>query len=452
MATFLQPDVLIETAQGWPVLSREGVRVKHRLQVAEAVVLTFLGASGDPTHVAELCSQCLPNQDGMKWVAQVLDRYWSYLGDGQSRPADLGWLEALDPTDIPRFDSTHKQAAPSSIVWLVTLACNRRCPYCFYNVTHYAADQLESPADASFPLQDALRMIEEMAQIGASDLYLTGGEPLLRKDLPEIIAAATSFRVRTHLVTKYPITTKLAQRLAQAELTQVTFSLDDARAREAGILAGARGFLDEAKTSIAALLEAQIPLEVNAVATALNIDHLEGLVQQAITLKVPKLTVSSYTLPHMPKAAAVRLVPANTNLADRLSKLRQQYGGQIVLELGTSSAGLEWQPCSEQVVCDVGLRELHVLPDGRVTRCRYLPGHEELIVGSLQTDTLLDIWEGKRLNDLSNPHPDMYGNTNCNGCSSFQACNTRGRCYYTALTRSNELYAPDNFCNELWPS
>lgn len=448
MKLFLQPDVGFRSLRGWPVLGRQGTRVVHRLRVAEALALTFLGATGDPQVAEELCAQCLPQGNNSQWLARVVDRYWTYLGDGPPRPVDLHWLESLDPDQAHRQEGVRRETAPAAIIWLVTLACNRRCPYCFYNVTRHAVGRPDSPADATFPLPDAVRMVMEMGQIGAADLYLTGGEPLLRKDLLEIIEAATSAHVRTHLVTKYPVDRHLAQGLGRAGLSFVTVSLDDARSREAAALAGASGYLDEAKTAIAALLEAGIPLEVNAVATRVNVHQLEPLVQLAVALGVPKLTVNAYTLPYPLRPASLRLLPTEVALPDIVHTLQQRYGHRIALHVGSSAAGAGWEPCSAQAVCDIGLRDLHVLPDGRVTRCRYLPGHDELIVGTLQQQTLLEIWEGTRLATLSSPARSAYDGTACRGCGSFNACNTRGRCYFTALVRAGRLHAPDDFCRE----
>lgn len=447
MECFLQPDVSIRTEQGWPVLMRCGVRVSHRLQVAEALALTFLAATGDPDKVSLACSECLPDHSGTKWVQRVLDRYWTYLGRGSPRTVDLTWLETLKREGFRSRAYSRREAAPAAIVWLVTLACNRQCPYCFYDVSPHAAHHPDSPKDATLSFTDAKRMICEMAQIGATDLYLTGGEPMLRRDLPELIEVATSVRVRTHLVTKYPVTTTVAKRLADAGLTQVTFSLDDARAKEAAALAGSSAFLEEAVSAITALLHAGLALEVNAVATRVNIDHLNLLVQFLIELGVPRLTLGRYTLPYPFRPSAINLLPArDIDLKRRVDTLRDQYGHRIELGLSSSSDGSSGDPCSNQAVCDVGFRELHVLPDGRVTRCRYLPGHEGLIVGSLRKDTILDIWNCKELASFSSPSPGAYAATACHGCGSFEACNARGRCYFTALTRSGRLHAPDDFC------
>jgi radical SAM protein with 4Fe4S-binding SPASM domain len=245
------------------------------------------------------------------------------------------------------------------------------------------------------------------------------------------------------------VTRELARTLAQAGLTEITFSLDDARPKEAAMLAGTSGYLDEAKLAIQALLEAGLSLEVNAVVTSLNIDYLEPLVALGVALGTPKLTFSDYTLPLNPRSAAVRLVDPTINLQRRLEKLCQQYGHLIDLQLGTSSAiGTGQEPCDQNAVCDVGFRDLHVLPDGRVTRCRYLPEHDELVVGSLQAQSIMEIWNGDKLSALSDPYQTAYEKTDCQGCGSFQTCNRRGRCYFTALTRSSRLYAPDDFCQQ----
>src|SRR5262249_51091207 len=148
---------------------------------------------------------------GPRWVQRVLGRWSAYLTGDQPRSIGLQIIAALNLRSYEPIQSLQREAAPAAINWMVTLACNRRCPYCFYQVTPWRADSQESPSDATFPHADAIRMVREMAKVGASNLYLTGGEPLLRKDLPEIIAVATSVGVKSKLFTKFPISAALAQ-------------------------------------------------------------------------------------------------------------------------------------------------------------------------------------------------------------------------------------------------
>jgi MoaA/NifB/PqqE/SkfB family radical SAM enzyme len=446
---FLQPDVQLDAAGDMLRLSRLGERPLHALALGEAVALTLLGAVGDADRAASLAADVMPGGEGRAWVRRVVDRFWTYLGDGPPRPPALEWLGPL-PRRRPRLpmlpaSSLRREAAPSAVSWMVTLACNRRCPYCFFAVTHHAAEEPGSPPDATFPQPAAVRMVREMGRIGAADLYLTGGEPLLRRDLPEIVAAASEARVRAHLVTKYAVDRALAERLAGARLAEATFSLDDARPNQAAALAGAPGFLDQASAAVTALLEAGVPLEVNAVATAVNAEHLDALARWAIERGVPRLSVSPMSAPYPSRPPATRLL-TRVDVPALVARLRDAHGARIAIEAGSAATPEGGHACSQVAVCEVGSRSLDVLPDGRVTRCRYLHGHDELVVGSLPEQTLLDLWEGGTLAAVHRPAPRAYEGTACSGCGGFDACHSRGRCFVSSLSETGRLHAPDAFC------
>lgn len=453
MAIRLQEGVGVERSEHGPTLQREGTDVVHPLQVGEALALSLLDAYGDETTARQLLRECLARESlGTENADSVFDhvlhRFHPFL-DLHPEPAgerlvDLEWLRAAHGFS-PRREG--RAVAPEAVTWLVTLGCNRRCPYCFYDVFHHGADARRDPEDATLPTERALAMVREMGQIGAGDLYLTGGEPLLRSDLLAIISAATENRVRTHLVTKFAIDTDLADRLARAGIYRVTVSLDDARPRIAAGLAGAHGYLEEAKSTLRALMAAGIPVEVNGVVTALNADALDELALLLIDLGVPRLSLGNYSPPEF-RAHAQRLVPPEgRTTADEVARLAERFAGRLIVE--SSGSGLpDEKPCGSQQVCDVGFTALDVLPDGSVTRCRYLPEQPSLVVGSVADSSLREIWRSPRLGALMEPEPDSYAGTACHGCGGFGGCNARGRCYFTALGLSERLHAPDAFCRQ----
>lgn len=446
MATFLKPDVELMAHPEGPWLARRGVPVRHVLAIPEALALTFLGYTGSADSAAALLSASLENDEGPRWTAWAVDRWGAYLGEGTSRAPDLEFLRVCRPDGRRVLDVYRRDAAPAAVTWLVTLACNRRCPYCYYAVTAWPAGHAESPPDATFPLVDAVRTVGEMGALGTSDLYLTGGEPLLRRDLPTIVAAAASAGVRAHITTKYAVDRRLAEALAAAGVYEVTVSLDDARRSRADALAGAPGFFDEAGVALRALLDAGVRVFVNAVVTKVNAAHVRALVEHVIGLGVPKLRLSPYSEPYPRRPAAARLVPDRISLHDLVSDLTDEFGHRLALEVGPAETPDGGGPCGDKLLCEVGLRTLDVLPDGRVTRCRYMPGESALVVGDLRHDTLLDIWNSTRLASLSTPDEQAYEGTGCHGCGSFSRCNQRGRCFYTARLAGGRLHAPDARC------
>lgn len=443
---FLRSDAELDLDPCGPSLGRARGGPKHALNVGEAVALSILAACGDADTARSYCSAVMGESTGPSWVDRVVDRFRTYLGECPPRELSVDWLALIRADSFRR--PPRRQAAPSAITWLVTLGCNRKCPYCFYNVTHHPAISPDSPSDATFPLADVLRMVVEMAEVGASDLYLTGGEPLLRKDILEVIAAASRLKIRVRVVTKYPVNEQFARELAAAGLYAATISLDDARPHVAAALAGAPDYLQEAKVAIQAFLSVGIPLKVNAVVSRVNQDRLCELAETLVDWGVQELAFSPYVTPNFARPNVLALAPPGSSFLDEVEKVKAAYGNEIHIETGGSTlpeAGAE-RACGRHVDCDVGTDALDVLPDGHVTRCRYLPHQRELIVGDLTKQTIMDVWNGPALAGFASPGRAQYEPTECAGCGGFEACNSRGRCYFTALSGHGRLYAPDVFC------
>jgi len=427
-------------------LTREGVNVFHRLAIAEALAFALLGATGDPGQASQALSECIGESVAQGWVDRVLRRWGAYLTGSHVRELDPNLFRGIDLQSYQSRHGFNREAAPAAITWLVTLACNRRCPYCFYQVTPWQADAKSSPPDATFPREAAIRMVREMGELGSGDLYLTGGEPLLRKDLPDIVEAGSNAGVRVRMYTKFLVDPGLAHKLREAGTYEITVSLDDARPKQAGALAGSSGYLGEAKATICNLLGAGLRVSANAVATRLNISHLDELVGELQDMGVPRVVISPFSLPYPVRPSASRLLPESQPLRPLVEELNRKFTNKIAVEVGSAETPEEGTSCGERMVCEVGLRTLDVLPDGRVTRCRYMWYEPNLIVGDLKEESLLEIWSGSRLQARYAPSEKLYEDTACNGCRSFAGCHERGRCFLTAKMKSSRIFGPDSYC------
>ena len=168
----------------------------------------------------------------------------------------------------------------------LTYLCPLRCVYCS-NPTDLAAhpDRLKT--------EDWLRVFGEAARLGALQLNLSGGEPLLRKDLEALVEGAHGLDYYTNLITSgLPLTRERLQRLKGAGLSSVQVSVQDSIASESDRIAGRSSF--EQKLEVARWVkQLDLPLTLNIVLHRQNLDRVADMIALAETLGVDRLELAN---------------------------------------------------------------------------------------------------------------------------------------------------------------
>ncbi len=118
--------------------------------------------------------------------------------------------------------SHHVTRVPVSCVWEITTACNLRCVHC------------ELDADGARPgelsTQEMLAAADALADAGCRDVSLTGGEPLLRNDWPELAAHLSSLGLQVKIVTNGTgVDAAAVHKMLHARVAGVAVSLDGER-------------------------------------------------------------------------------------------------------------------------------------------------------------------------------------------------------------------------------
>ena len=104
--------------------------------------------------------------------------------------------------------------------------CNFRCPYCMPEDKYHKDFQFMN-SDERLSFAEIVRVAKIFAQAGAYKLRITGGEPLLRSDLPVLISMLADLgELDLALTTNGSLLPRFAQPLAEAGLGRVTVSLD----------------------------------------------------------------------------------------------------------------------------------------------------------------------------------------------------------------------------------
>jgi PqqA peptide cyclase len=177
---------------------------------------------------------------------------------------------------------------PFSLVAELTYQCPLRCPYCS-NPLDYGSSKYKE----ELVTEDWLRVISEARQLGVLQLGLSGGEPLLRKDLEVLIQEATDLGLYTTLVTAGTVLTpQRAKRLRENGLDHVQISIQDSRAAESDRIAGIKSF--EKKIAAAKLVkELGFPLTLNFVLHRQNLDRIEEILELAEALEADRVELAN---------------------------------------------------------------------------------------------------------------------------------------------------------------
>src|SRR6056297_2856031 len=135
----------------------------------------------------------------------------------------------VEPSDALRYGRDSKRL-PSHllqfakdkkpvVVWNVTRRCNLRCVHCY-------AQSKDIEYNDELTTGHGKELIDDLADFGSPVVLFSGGEPLMRKDLPELAAYATSKGIRAVISTNGTmITEKVAQKLKDIALPYVGISL-----------------------------------------------------------------------------------------------------------------------------------------------------------------------------------------------------------------------------------
>lgn len=160
----------------------------------------------------------------------------------------------------------------------VTDRCNLRCTYCM------PEEPVWFPHEEILSYEEIVRLVRVAIRRGVRKLRLTGGEPLIRRDLPLLVRMlATEPGVEDlSLTTNGLLLDKLATRLAEAGLTRVNVSLDTLSAERYEKLTR-RNVLQRVLVGLEAARDAGLaPIKVNTVLVrGVNDDEVETLVSHA---------------------------------------------------------------------------------------------------------------------------------------------------------------------------
>jgi mycofactocin biosynthetic radical S-adenosylmethionine protein MftC len=320
--------------------------------------------------------------------------------------------------------------SPVNLTWEMTQACNLKCRHCLSSSGHPGPDEMTT--------SEALSLVDQIHEARIFQINIGGGEPFMRPDFEEVLAACHKYGIMTCISTNGTLLTKdLIDRLAATRLVNIQVSIDGANRETCDAIRG-QGTFDAAIEALKLLAPTTIATSMNTVLTAQNAAEIPALYEMSRSLGV-SLRVSRFR----PSGRGVDnwddLRPNAAQLlafSDWLSKSGDVRTGDSFFSLTSQERqGLGLNLCGAcKLTCCVG-------PNGNVYPCAFLQS-APFKAGSLRENTFQEIWDNS---EIFNSFRRLRIHS-CEECRRFDQCH--GGCPAVAWHLKNELSGGDPECLE----
>ena len=347
------------------------------------------------------------------------------------------------------------------LFWETTTKCNLACAHC---------RRLETNETAILDLStnQAKNLIEQLADLGRNQpqtpvLVFSGGEPLCREDLFELVDHSQKTGIITALATNGTlIDSDIAKQIKKSGTSRVAVSLDGATADVHDSLRQIEGAFEKTLNGIKLLSNEKIPFQINVTLTKRNAGQLKDIYELAKSLGAVALHI-------------FMLVPVGCGqiLAEEDMLSAQQYEQKLIeisaLEnLGELQVKVTCGPHYQRIIrqqglsfhnhgsatkntpvpgenkhktisrgCLAGIGILFVSHQGDVFPCGYLP----VKCGNILEEKLSEIWY--KSDDLACMRDSEALEGKCGICSYRQVC---GGCRARAYAATGNYMAEEPFC------
>ncbi len=274
---------------------------------------------------------------------------------------------------------------PLALIAEVTHRCPLHCVYCS-NPLELAAVQSE------LSTAEWTGVFKQCGRLGMLHAHFTGGEPLARQDLTELIAAARAAGLYTNLITSgLGLNEARLEALVTAGLDHIQISFQDSREAAANWIAGAKAHAHKIELS-RIIRQHKLAFTVNLVVHRQNLDHLEEMIAFIEQLNPERVEIANAQYYGWALANRAALMPTREQLEKAIAVIadaEQRLAGRIRID---SVVPDYYAKYPKACMGGWGRRLMLINPAGKVLPCHaaeVLPG---LSFENVREKTLEWIW------------------------------------------------------------
>ena len=169
--------------------------------------------------------------------------------------------------------------------WEITKRCNLSCGHCISSAGK------KSELDTT----KALKIIDILNNLGYQELYITGGEPLTRKDIFKILARAKKYKFKIGLLTNGMLINNKNIKEIKKYISEIGISLDGSCAKINDKIRGNKSFQKIIRT-IRIVKQNKIPITLYTTINKINIDNFDKTLKLSIKLGINNIRINEISL------------------------------------------------------------------------------------------------------------------------------------------------------------
>ena len=357
---------------------------------------------------------------------------------------------------LSRMETSMDFRRPYVISWNLTHRCNLKCEHCYLDAGAKSVRRLSDGgfADRSeLNTQQCFEIVDQIAEFAPEALtILTGGEPLLRRDILEIIDYASSRELWVVCGTNGVLVTEnLAQILKEAGLRGFSLSLDALDPATHDRFRGVVGAWENTVNGARVLREMEFPFIVQTTVGKHNVGQIEEIAEFARNEMGAKV-FNLYFLVQTGRGQFVSDIAAAeyNGVLRTLSHIQERFDGEMVTNAKCAPHYIRhlFEEDSDSRFlksfaggaggCPAGTQYMGIRPNGDLTPCPYLP----LYGGNLREQSMAEIWNESEIFKNIRRRGELGGR--CGECEFNQRC---GGCRARSFGLTGDYMAEDALCD-----
>ena len=322
------------------------------------------------------------------------------------------------------------------VAWELTRNCNLDCVHC-------RARAGAGPYDNELTFDECVRIIDDIAAFASPTIILTGGEPLLRKDVFDIVGHAVSKGLRTVMAVNGTLVDRtIAAKMKEAGILRVSMSLDGKNQEAHDSFRRVSGSYDAVMEAGRIFREVGLPFQINTTVTRLNAADLSDI--YGLVKRMGAIAWHTFLLVPVGRGEGLKGEELNAAMYEDVLNWLYEREEEHELEMKVTCAPHYYRIVKERggtpksAGCLAGKSFLFISHTGIAQPCGYL----ELPCGDIRKEGIRQVWERSeqfaRIRDLR-----AYKGK-CGRCRFLAIC---GGCRARALELKGDLLEAEPYCS-----